>query len=211
MKTKKFYSVEIVDNTCNTPGRETGIYGKEDYSWINESLNGGCDAEYGMTEEEANSVKSDFERIIKERGLEWASARVVSVDVPFAETLQDVADYYNENPYVDVAELERMIEDAGFVSDCDSDWYLCHKDNERVMLQDNGEAVVVRDCAKYDFYLRLAGHAENTLARTLEASDWDEVQIRRECQDVLGKWQGDCPLGVDVYKNGEYFLSEEVK
>ena len=145
MKTKKLYAVEIVDSTCNTTGRETGIYGKEDYSWIIGSLNGGCDAEYNMTEEEANEVKADFERKIKELDLEWASARVVFIELPFAETMQDIADYYNENKTIDVSELERLIEDAGFVSDCHTDWYLCHNEHERVMLQDNGEAVVVRD------------------------------------------------------------------
>lgn len=63
---------------------------------------------------------------------------------------------------------------------------------------------------KYEFYLRLADHTESTLARTFEA-DMDEEQIRRECMDILGTWQGDCPMGVDVYKNGDYLLSEDVE
>lgn len=38
MTTKKFFAVEVFDNTCNVMGHESGIYGKGDYSWINESL-----------------------------------------------------------------------------------------------------------------------------------------------------------------------------
>jgi len=64
--------------------------------------------------------------------------------------------------------------------------------------------------ANYEFYVRLAKYTESTLARNFEA-DLDEEQIRRECLDILGTWQGDCPMGVDVYKNGEYLLSEEVE
>ena len=64
--------------------------------------------------------------------------------------------------------------------------------------------------ANYEFYVRLAEHTESTLARNFEA-DMDEEQIRRECLNILGTWQGDCPMGVDVYKNGEYLLSEDVE
>lgn len=64
--------------------------------------------------------------------------------------------------------------------------------------------------AKYEFYLRLTDHAESKLARSFEA-ELDEEQVRRECLDILGTWQGDCPMGVDVYKDGEYMLSEDIE
>ena len=142
MKTKKFFAVEVFDNTCNVMGHESGIYAKGDYSWIDSSLNGGCDAEYNMTEEEANEVKADFERIIKERNLEWASVGIDSVEIPYADTLQDVADYYNE---VDVLgpELDAMIEANGWVNDCDQEWGICHNDSEKVVVNDKGQAIVV--------------------------------------------------------------------
>lgn len=142
MKTKKFFAVEVFDNTCNTIGHESGIYSKNDYSWIDESLNGGCNAEYNMTEEEANEVKADFERVIKERNLEWASVEVDCIEVPIAESMQDIADYYNEADCLDTAELERIIEDKGWISDCGSEWGICHNDTEKVIINDNGEAVV---------------------------------------------------------------------
>ena len=143
MKTKNLYAVEVTDNTCNVQGHESGIYGKGDYSWVSDSLNGGVDAEYDMTKEDAEEVKADFERVIKEKNLEWASVRVDCVELPVADTLQDIADYYNESDVVDVFALERMIEENGWVSDCASDWYICHNDKEKVMITDSGEAVVV--------------------------------------------------------------------
>ena len=142
MTTKKFFAVEVFDNTCNVAGHESGIYGKGDYSWITESLNGG-NGEYNMTEEEANEVKADFERIIKERNLEWASVEIDSVEVPVAESMQDIADYYNDADVLDTMELERMIEANGWVSDCDTEWGVCHNDTEKVIINDEGQAVVV--------------------------------------------------------------------
>ena len=64
--------------------------------------------------------------------------------------------------------------------------------------------------AVYKFLLR-DGHIEPKLVRTLEA-DMDEDQVRRECLDILGdpRLDSDCPMGVDVYKNGEYLLSENI-
>ena len=64
--------------------------------------------------------------------------------------------------------------------------------------------------SKYEFYVRLADHTESTLATTID-DDMSEEQVRRECKNILGTWQGDCPVGVDVYRNGEYFISEEVE
>lgn len=142
MKTKKFFAVEVFDNTCNVMGHESGIYGKGDYSWVTDSLNGGCDADYNMTEEEANEVKDDFERIIQERNLEWASVAIDSVEIPVADTMQDVADYYNESDTLG-PELDAMIEANGWVNDCDQEWGICHNDTEKVVVNDEGQAIVV--------------------------------------------------------------------
>ena len=68
----------------------------------------------------------------------------------------------------------------------------------------------MKTTAKYEFYLCLAEHTESKLVRSFEA-DMDEDQIRRECLNILGTWQGDCPNGVDVYKDGNYMLSEGVE
>ena len=79
--TKKFFAVEVFDNTCNVAGHESGIYGKGDYSWITDTLNGGDGAEYNMTEAEAIEVKADFEQKIQEYMLDWASVEIDSVEV----------------------------------------------------------------------------------------------------------------------------------
>ena len=79
--TKKFFAVEVFDNTCNVMGHESGIYGKGDYSWITDTLNGGDGAEYNMTEAEALEVKADFEQKIQEYMLDWASVEVDEMEI----------------------------------------------------------------------------------------------------------------------------------
>ena len=81
METRKFYAVVIYDNTCNVIGRESGIYGKGDYSWITESLNGGNGSDFCTTKDEAENVKTDFERVIEERNLEWASVFILEIEL----------------------------------------------------------------------------------------------------------------------------------
>lgn len=78
--TQKYYAVEVYDNTCNEFGHQSGIYGKNDYSWVTETLNGG-NANIDMTKEEAEEVKADFERVIKEKNLEWASVEIIEIEV----------------------------------------------------------------------------------------------------------------------------------
>lgn len=101
--TKKFFAVEVFDNTCNVAGHESGIYGKGDYSWITDTLNGGDGAEYNMTEAEALEVKADFEEKIKEYMLDWASVEIDSVEVEDDDEPEDdergtikIADVLNE-------------------------------------------------------------------------------------------------------------------
>ena len=94
-----------------------------------------------MTEEEAQDVKADFERIINERNLDWASVAIDSVEIPVAETMQEVADYYNESDTLG-PELDAMIEANGWVNDCDTETGICHNDTHKVIVNDEGQAVV---------------------------------------------------------------------
>lgn len=87
--TKKFFAVEVFDDTCNVMGHESGIYGKGDYSWITDTLNGGDGAEYNMTEAEALEVKADFEQKIEEYMLDWASVEIDSVEVEVDDEPED--------------------------------------------------------------------------------------------------------------------------
>lgn len=143
MKTKKLFAVLVFDNTCNVMGKDFGIYGKGDYSWITDSLNGGNGGDYSMTEEEANEVKADFEQVIRERNLEWASVYVDFVELPIAETMQDIADFYNESNVIDDRTLDSMIEANGWASDIGTEDDICHSDTEKVVINENGEAIVV--------------------------------------------------------------------
>lgn len=89
METKKFYAVVVYDNTCNDEAQAMGIYGKGDYSWVDKSLNGGNNAEYNMALDEAEEVKADFERVIKEKKLEWASVDIDWFEHDFETVMED--------------------------------------------------------------------------------------------------------------------------
>ena len=117
--TKKFFAVEVFDNTCNVMGHESGIYGKGDYSWITDTLNGGDGAEYNMTEAEALEVKADFEQKIKEYMLDWASVEIDSVEVEVDDEPEDepkrtikIADVIETIRKNEVGVMSIVLEDA---------------------------------------------------------------------------------------------------
>lgn len=117
--TQKFFAVEVFDNTCNVAGHESGIYGKGDYSWITDTLNGGDGAEYNMTEAEALEVKADFEQKIKEYMLDWASVEIDSVEVEVDDEPEDepkrtikIADVIETIRKNEVGVMSIVLEDA---------------------------------------------------------------------------------------------------
>lgn len=59
------------------------------------------------------------------------------------KTLEEIARFYNESDDLNTAELERMIEESGYVSDCHEVWGVCHSDSEKVVINDEGKAVVL--------------------------------------------------------------------
>lgn len=79
------YAVNVFDNTCNVIGHEEGIYGANDYRWMNEPLNGG-NGEYSInTREEAEAVMADFQKVAEENSIEWASFGIDEIEIPVAE------------------------------------------------------------------------------------------------------------------------------
>ena len=117
--TKKFFAAEVFDNTCNVAGHESGIYGKGDYSWITDTLNGGDGAEYNMTEAEALEVKADFEQKIQEYMLDWASVEIDSVEVEVDDEPEDepkrtikIADVIETIRKNEVGVMSIVLEDA---------------------------------------------------------------------------------------------------
>ena len=96
-----------------------GIYGKGDYSWITDSLNGGDGAEYNMTREEAEEVKADFEQKIKEYMLDWASVDIDEMEIDDEEEdddepkrtmkIEDVIETIRKN---EVGVMSIVLEDA---------------------------------------------------------------------------------------------------
>ena len=66
----------------------------------------------------------------------------LSQDWDYMETMQDLADYINDCEDWPT-NVEDIIEQRGWVSDCDTEFGICHNDTEKVIVNDDGEAVVV--------------------------------------------------------------------
>lgn len=56
--------------------------------------------------------------------------------------MQEIADFYNECSGNELLDLESMIKDSGFISDCGETWGICHNATEKVIIGDNGQAFV---------------------------------------------------------------------
>jgi len=95
-------------------------------------------------------------------------------------TAQEIADYYNESEELNVRELERIIEENGFVSDCGETWGVCHNESEKVVINDDGEAYVVT---------RHGGRREGAGRPTNDRNIAVSVRISKEAYGIL-KQQG---------------------
>lgn len=83
---------------------------------------------------------SDFDE--GEHSDEWEDflADLMNIENPY--TMQDLADYINaadEWP----ADVEDIIQRNGWVSDCGTEFGVCHNDREKVIINDEGKAVTV--------------------------------------------------------------------
>lgn len=58
-------------------------------------------------------------------------------------TIEDIVNYYNNNEEINTIKLEEMIESAGCVSDCHETFGICHNDKCKVIINDNGNAIVI--------------------------------------------------------------------
>lgn len=58
-----------------------------------------------------------------------------------AFTAQQIADYINDAEAWPL-EIEDIIEESGFISDCDAEFGICHNKKEKVIFNELGMAVV---------------------------------------------------------------------
>lgn len=73
---------------------------------------------------------------------ERKGCEIVEVEVEGKfKSLQDMANAYNETD--NMVELERDIIASGFASDMDTEWGVAHSDEGRVIVDDNGRAIVL--------------------------------------------------------------------
>ena len=91
METKKNFAVRVYDTTCNDYDHESGIYGKNDYSWADETISNGY-ANYDLTKDEAENLKKEFEDYAKKHNLYWAAFRVEELPFTYDVCFNDDTD-----------------------------------------------------------------------------------------------------------------------
>lgn len=91
METKKNFAVRVYDTTCNDYDHESGIYGKGDYSWADETISNGY-ANYDLTKDEAENLKKEFEVYAKKHNLNWAAFRVEELKFTYDVCFDDDTD-----------------------------------------------------------------------------------------------------------------------
>lgn len=88
MKANKNFAVRVYDTTCNNYDHESGIYGKDDYSWADETISNEY-ANYDLTKEEAENLKKEFEDYAKKHNLDWAAFQVEELPLTYDVQFDD--------------------------------------------------------------------------------------------------------------------------
>lgn len=102
--------------------------------------------DYALTKEQAEELKAEFDKQIKENDLDnWASTSIEEDEFAIAENLQDIADFYNDCDVLDVNQLEALIASIGCESDCGSQYDICHNDKEKIIIVEDKAIVVEND------------------------------------------------------------------
>jgi hypothetical protein len=91
METKKNFAVRVYDTTCNNYNHESGIYGKDDYSWADETISNEY-ANYDLTKDEAENLKKEFEDYAKKHNLDWAAFEVEELPFTYDVCFDDDTD-----------------------------------------------------------------------------------------------------------------------
>jgi hypothetical protein len=91
METKKNFAVRVYDTTCNDYDHESGIYGKDDYSWADETISNEY-ANYDLTKDEAENLKKEFEDYANKHNLDWAAFEVEELPLTYDVVFNDDAD-----------------------------------------------------------------------------------------------------------------------
>ena len=85
---------------------------------------------------QVETSEEDFEKLIRR------FPEIDYVEASMFDTMQEFADFINESGEWP-ADAEDIIVQCGWVPDTGSTWGVCHNDDERVIIDDDGKAIVV--------------------------------------------------------------------
>lgn len=126
--------------------------------------------DYIISDEDYNRLETEFpaafdDSFVVEQGI---------------STMEELAEYINESEDWP-ADVEDIIEENGWVSDCGSEFGVCHDASQKVVINDEGKAVCVTMHTVDDVELEKGGYGHDTLSWVLDG----------EYQDCTGEFYVD--------------------
>ena len=94
--------------------------------------------------------------------------------------MEELAEYINESDEWPI-DVEAIIEENGWVSDCGTEFGVCHDASQKVVINDEGKAVCVTMHTVEDVELEKGGYGHDTLSWVLDG----------EYQDCTGEFYVD--------------------
>jgi hypothetical protein len=129
------------------------------------------------TKEEAEETRKALLSYASANG--WIDPEII-IEEQRISTMEELAEYINESEEWPV-DVEAIIEENGWVSDCGTEFGVCHDASEKVVINDEGKAVCVTMHTVEDVELEKGGYGHDTLSWVLDG----------EYQDCTGEFYVD--------------------
>lgn len=109
----------------------------------------------------------------------WIDPEII-IEEQGISTMEELAEYINESEEWPI-DVEAIIEENGWVSDCGTEFGVCHDASQKVVINDEGKAVCVTTHTVEDVELEKGGYGHDTLSWVLDG----------EYQDCTGEFYVD--------------------
>ena len=129
------------------------------------------------TKEEAEETRKALLSYASANG--WIDPEII-IEEQGISTMEELAEYINESEEWPV-DVEAIIEENGWVSDCGTEFGVCHDAIQKVVINDEGKAVCVTMHTVEDVELEKGGYGHDTLSWVLDG----------EYQDCTGEFYVD--------------------
>lgn len=102
------------------------------------------------------------------------------------EAAQAIADYYNKSTSEELSleTLRGMIDEAGFVNDCNTPYGICHDDDIKVFINKDDDAVVITK-QRYSDAIYLTVRVDFSYPTHMDDEDAREYAAQKVIEDAL--------------------------